>query len=212
LFVTVMVKVRLTPTPAGLGEADTAMAMSAEATTVTLAIAVLFEGNGSASFAETLPVLLKLPGARALATISTLALLSNAKLPRLQVTAVPAVQTGGVAETKTMPTGSVSVKVTAVAVEGPPLVTVNEKVTLFPAVTVCGVAVSARKRSAAGFTVALALAVLLAGLGSGSVAVIVAVLVNVPVEFGLKTTSTVALAPLARFPIAQVDNGFVQVP
>jgi hypothetical protein len=111
-----------------------------------------------------------------------------------------------------MPGGSVSAKVTPVAVEGPLLVTVNEKVTLLPALTVCGEAVSERERSAAGFTVALALAELFAGLGSLSFAASAAEFVTVPVAVGFTTTSTVALAPLARFPIAQVDNGVVQVP
>jgi len=155
---------------------------------------------------------LKLPAVVALATMASVALAPFARPPKLHVTAVVQLPWLGVADTRTMPAGRVSVKVTLVAAEGPPLVTLNEKVTLFPAVTVCGVAVSARERSAAGFTVALALAVLLAGLGSGSVAVIVAVLVNVPVVFGFTTTITVALVPLARLPIVQVVNGLVQVP
>src|SRR4029077_5975881 len=112
----------------------------------------------------------------------------------------------GGAETRTMPAGSVSVKVTPVAVEGPVLLTVNDKVTLLPVLTVCGVAVSASERSAAGFTVALALAYLFAVLGSFSFAVTVAELVTVPVAVGFRTTSTVALAPLDKFPIAQVAN------
>jgi hypothetical protein len=212
LFVTVMVKVRFTPTPAGLGEAETVIARSAEATTVTLAMAVLFEGKGSASSAETLAVLVKLPAAMALATIESVALAPFAKLPKLQLTAVVQVPWLGIAETTAKPAGSVSVKVIPVAVEGPLLVTVNEKVTLLPKFTVCGAAVSARERSAAGFTVALALAELFAVLGSASVAVTFAEFVNVPAAFGLTTTITVALAPLAKLPSAQVVNGFVQVP
>jgi len=208
-----MVKVRFTPTPAGFGEPEAVTAMSAEATTVTLAMAVLFEGKGSASFAETLPVLLRVPAARgALATMLNVAVAPFASVPRLQLTAVVQVPWLEVAETRTMPAGSVSVKVTPVAAEGPLLMTVNEKVTLLPVFTVCGVTDSVSERSAAGFTVALALAELFAGLGSFSFAAIAAELVTVPVAFGFSTTSTVALVPLDRFPIAQVDNGFVQVP
>jgi hypothetical protein len=133
LFVIVIVKVRFTPTPAGFGELEMATAMSAEATTVTLAMAVLFEGKGSASFAETLPVLLRVPAARgALATMLSVAVAPFASEPKLQLMAVVQVPWLGVAETKTIPAGSVSVKVTPVAVEGPLLVTVNEKVTLLP--------------------------------------------------------------------------------
>ena len=153
-----------------------------------------------------------MPAARVLATIDSVALAPFARLPKLQLTAVVQLPWLGVADTRTMPTGSVSVKVTPVAAEGPLLMMVNEKVTLFPALTVCGAAVSASERSAAGFTVALALAELFAGLGSFSFAVTVAEFVTVPVAFGFRTTSTVALAPLARLPIAQVACGLVQVP
>lgn len=213
MFVIVIVKVRLTPTPAGFGELEMATAMSAEATTLTLATAVLFEGKGSASFAETWPVLLRVPATSgALATMLSVAVAPFASEPRLQLMAVVQLPWLGVSETRTMPAGSVSVKVTPVAVEGPLLVTVNEKVILLPVLTVCGVAVSASERSAAGFTVALALAELFAGLGSFSLAITVAELVTVPVVVGFSTTSTVALAPLAKFPIAHVDNGVVQVP
>lgn len=207
MFVTVMVKVKLIPTAPGFGEADTAIARSAEGTTVTLAVAELFEGKGSVSFAETLAVLVKLPVAMALATIESVAAAPFAKLPKLQLTAVVQVPWLGVAETIVKPTGSASVKVTPVAGDGPPFVTVNEKVTLLPKFTVCGVAVSARERSAAGFTVAVALAELLARLGSVSVAATVPELVNVPAAFGFTTTVTVTAAPLAKVNKGQVTVG-----
>jgi hypothetical protein len=75
-------------------------------------------------------------------------------------------------------------------------------------------------RSATGVTAVVAVAVLFAGVGSGSLAVTVAVLVMVvppAAAVGVTWIVTVALAPLARVPNAQVTvvlltGGGVQAP
>lgn len=91
-------------------------------------------------------------------------------------------------------------------------VTVNVKVTFVPAGKLCGAAVSARARSAAGFTVALALAVLFAVLGSGSVAETVPVFAIVPVVVGFSTIVTMATPPFGRVPSGQLNVDIELIP
>src|SRR5438874_292918 len=62
-----------------------------------------------------------------------------------------------------------------------------------------------RERSAVVRTVVPSVTVLFAELGSASVPVTLAVLVRTPAAVGLTLIVTVALAPLARLPTAQVN-------
>ena len=83
---------------------------------------------GSASFPETLAELVIEPAAVGVSEIVTVAEAALARVPRLHVTVPPACEQEpwlGVAEMKITPAGSVSVRITPVAVEGPPLVTVT---------------------------------------------------------------------------------------
>ena len=100
-------------------------ARSADATTGVLTVAVLFVGTGSVSFAATLAVFVSVPAAVGLTTIVTVALAVFASVPRLQLTVAVQVPWLGVAETNVTPVGTVSVKVTPVAGDGPLLVTVS---------------------------------------------------------------------------------------
>lgn len=96
--------------------------------TVVLSVAVLLSGLGSASVAVTVAVLVIVPGAVGAISISTVALAPFANVPKLHITTPPASEQLpwlGVAEIKITPAGSVSVRVTLVASNGPLFVTVT---------------------------------------------------------------------------------------
>ena len=77
--------------------------------------------------AATLAKLVMVPAAVGVTTMVAVALAALVKLPRLQVTILPKAEHPGlgVAETKVTPGGSVSVRNTLVAADGPLLVTVT---------------------------------------------------------------------------------------
>jgi len=108
-------------------EAVFVTAKSADAVTVVVTLAVLLVGTGSVSVAATEAVLVMLPAATGLTMIVTVAVAAFASVPMEQVTVVvpeqvPCVET---AETKVGPAGSVSVRFTFVAGDGPLLVIVS---------------------------------------------------------------------------------------
>src|SRR5947209_6544742 len=119
----------MAPALTGLGLPTLVIDKSAGSVLVTVVdvLAVLLPGLGSGSLAVTLAVLLSVPASVGVTTIVTLALLSNARFPRLQATvplACAQVPWVDVAETNLTPAGNVSVSVTPVAAEGPLFVTV----------------------------------------------------------------------------------------
>jgi hypothetical protein len=105
---------------------------------------------GLVSFSETVAVLTKEPAVVAVATMDAVAEAPTATFPRLQLMVVVPMQVPwlAVAETKVIPAGSGSVKMTPVEDAGPLLVTVIVKVTVVPWVTVLGVAVLVMERLA----------------------------------------------------------------
>ena len=108
-----------------------------------------------------------------------------------------------VADTSVSPEGRASATATACAALGPVLVTVTVKVTLAPT---AGVALSTTFVTArsASFASTIADAELFAGVGSYVDEVAVAVLVTAVCEVTVATIVSVALAPFARFPTAQM--------
>jgi hypothetical protein len=105
------------------------MDRSAEAVTVVVAVALLFALLGSLSAAVTLALLVMVPPEVGAVTVMvTVADPALAIVPRLHVTVPLAcvhVPWVGVADTNVTPAGSVSVRVTPVAVLGPALLTVT---------------------------------------------------------------------------------------
>src|SRR5437899_6197783 len=97
---------------------------------------------GLVSFSETVAVFVTGPAVVALATMDAEAEAPTASVPRLQLMVVVPLQVPwlGVAETRVIPAGSGSVKMTPVEGEGPLCVTVMVKVTVVPGATVGGVA------------------------------------------------------------------------
>jgi hypothetical protein len=92
-----------------------------------VALAELLDGWGSLWFAIALAVLLIVPAVVGIPTMVMVALLFEARPPRLHVTVAVPVQLPwvGVAETKLTAAGRESVMMTIVAAEGPLLVTVT---------------------------------------------------------------------------------------
>lgn len=110
-----------------MGATDSVKARSADAVTEVVTLAELLAGLGSGSVAVTEAVLVMLPAAVGLTTIVTVAVAAFGSVPMLQETVVvpehvPCVEA---AETNVGPAGSVSVRVTLVAGDGPLLVTVR---------------------------------------------------------------------------------------
>ena len=104
--------------------------LALNAVTLVLAVLLLFVVTGSAVLLLTVAVLLTLVATvttGAVATIVTVALAALARLPRLQVTVVvpEQVPTLGVAETKIVPVGRVSVTTTLLALSEPALLTLR---------------------------------------------------------------------------------------
>ena len=91
-------------------------------------------GLGLVSFSEDVAVLTKEPAVVAVATIDAVAEAPTASCPRLQLMVVVPLHVPwlGVAETRVIPAGSGSVKITPVEGAGPLFVTVIVKVTVVP--------------------------------------------------------------------------------
>ena len=92
--------------------------------TVVCSVAVLSESSGSPVVEETVATLLIVPAASGLTVMATDASPSAASKPRSHVTVPPAseqVPVDGVAVSKVLSAGSVSVRVTASASSGPSL-------------------------------------------------------------------------------------------
>ncbi len=192
----------------------------AELTAVT-AVAELFETTVSGVVVEAVAVLVMVapgwvpaltrttrvkltlaPGARSAAAVQLIA-----PVPPTAGT-VPQVQpAGGVMDWKVVPVGTLSARAGFAAGLGPLFVMPIVYVRSAPAWTGSGVSVLVTARSARGFTVVWAVAVLFAVVTSVSLEVTEAVFVMVPVAFGVTTTVTVALCPLASTPIEQVRVG-----
>ena len=129
--------------------------------------------------------------------------------PMSQVTVPPNSLQGpwAMAETKVTPGGSVSMRVTPVATEGPLFLMLILLVRISPTNTGSGKSVLVTEMSADGTTtVVVCVAVLLLKLGSGGLlATTVAVLVISPVEVGMiRMTVLVVIAPRSKSPMLQV--------
>lgn len=118
----------------------------------------MFDESGS-PVDELTDAVLEIAATRAGSTATTsvtVALAPFASAPRLQVTTPAASEhepTDGVAETYEVPAGTVSLTVTAAALEGPAFATVIVYVTLLPAMTGSGESAFVIERSADGLTV-----------------------------------------------------------
>ncbi len=125
-LLTPIVYVSSWPEETGSGESDFVMERSATGSTVVVALALLFAGVGSATPDETLALFVIEPALCGVTLIWTLALAPFATVPNEQVTVPDACEHepwDGVAELNVTPPGSVSLRVTPVALEGPELPT-----------------------------------------------------------------------------------------
>src|SRR5437660_562602 len=130
-------------------------------------------------------MLVKVPSRLAWATTLMVATPPLGMVPRLKT--APPLEEVNVpwldnADTKENVGGSVLVKVTPVAVDGPVFVRVMVNVTLLPTAPGFGKAACETDRSAAALTTIDTLLVLLVGLRSVSLAAVMMVLVKVPAE------------------------------
>src|SRR5438067_241318 len=101
---------------------------SADRLTVVAALAALFVVTGSISAAVTLAVSVIAPATSAWTRIVTVAVAPLLSAPTLQVTTVAAIVHGpwlGISPVRPTPAGSVLLRTTPLAAEGPPLVTVS---------------------------------------------------------------------------------------
>ena len=172
--------------------------------TTTDAMAVLLLEMESAP-AKTLAVLVKMPSDCARATMVAVAEAPLARLAALKVITPPSPWDQEpwfhCAETNERPGGSVSVRTTPEAVEGPRFVTTMVKVILLETSVEPGDALCDTLRSAAGATVTATEAELLAGSGSKTPEPAVAVFVTVPAALNLTVSVAVAMALLVMVPM-----------
>jgi hypothetical protein len=215
---TASVYVNSCPEDTGSGESDFVIERSATGSTVVVAPAVLLAGLGSLVLEDTVAVLVIGPVTWGVTLIWTLALAPLATDPSGQVT-VPAdcvqpLPWEGVAETNVTPAGSVSLRLTAAALEGPALLIPSVYVSSWPWSTGSGESDLVSERLAAGSTVVTALAELFAEDGSLTPDEALAVFVIEPVDWGVTLIWTLALAPFAIVPSGQltVPAACVQLP